>query len=135
MAQLQKIQVSKVIKALLSRCQVYTLNNFSKEDLELLISKAVVKDEVLKVKDISIIETKLLIKYSGGDGRKLLNLLEILVNSFDEESSIIITDKLVSEKLTESLAKYDKDGEQHYDIASALIKSIREATQMQQYII
>ena len=115
----------EVIKALLSRCQVYTLNNFSKEDLELLINKAILKDDVLKTKEITVVETKLLIKYSGGDGRKLLNLLEILVNSFDKKSSIIITDKLVSEKLTESLAKYDKDGEQHYDIASALIKSIR----------
>jgi putative ATPase len=113
----------EVISALLSRCQVYTLNSFSKKDLLALLNRAMNEDLWLKSKKIEIKESELLLQYSGGDARKLLNIFELLVNSTPEP--IIITNQLVQNQVQENLAKYDKAGEQHYDIISAFIKSIR----------
>jgi len=113
----------EVIPALLSRCQVYTLNAFSKTDLLALLDRALEKDAWLKEKNITLKETDLLLQYSGGDARKLLNIFELLVSAVKEP--IVITNDLVKEHLQENLARYDKTGEQHYDIISAFIKSIR----------
>jgi putative ATPase len=113
----------EVIPALLSRCQVYTLNAFGKEDLLALLDRALIKDEVISKKDITLKETDLLLQYSGGDARKLLNIFELLVNSVNEP--IIVTNDLVAKNIQENLVRYDKTGEQHYDIISAFIKSIR----------
>jgi len=113
----------EVIPALLSRCQVYTLNAFGKDDLLALLDRALAKDEVLSKKDITLKETDLLLQYSGGDARKLLNIFELLVNSVNEP--IIVTNDLVEENIQANLVRYDKTGEQHYDIISAFIKSIR----------
>ena len=114
----------EVIPALLSRCQVYVLNEFSKEDLILLLNRAKSEDDYLSKKNITLKETTSLLRLSGGDARKLLNMFELVVNSVDEEQ-IIITDQLVEEKIQQKTARYDKTGEQHYDIISAFIKSIR----------
>ncbi len=115
----------EVISALLSRCQVYILKPLEKEDLILLVDKAVKEDEVLKNRQIEINSYDALLRVSGGDGRKLLNSLEIIVSSFGPEEKIVITDDYVFEVIQQNLAKYDKTGEQHYDIISAFIKSIR----------
>ncbi len=112
----------EVIPALLSRCQVYILNAFDKNDLISLLDRAIEKDEFLSKKNIEIKETEALIQVSGGDARKLLNIFELLVS---EEESIEITNKLVLEKVQKNTVRYDKTGEQHYDIVSAFIKSIR----------
>jgi len=114
----------EVISALLSRCQVYTLNDHSKESLSQIIDKAIIEDKILKTKNIELKETSALLAISGGDARKLLNVFEIIVGTF-QEKKIIITDKVVNERAQQSVASYDKDGEQHYDIISAFIKSIR----------
>lgn len=114
----------EVVPALLSRSQVYILNSFEKEDLEDLIKRAVEGDEILKSKDIRIEETDALIRYSGGDARKLLNGLELVVNSFSEEP-IILNNENTTAHIQQNLARYDKTGEAHYDIISAFIKSIR----------
>jgi len=113
----------EVIPALLSRCQVYTLNAFGKEDLLALLDRALAKDDFLSKKDITLKETDLLLQYSGGDARKLLNIFELLVNSVNEP--IVVTNDLVEENIQANLVRYDKTGEQHYDIISAFIKSIR----------
>ena len=113
----------EVIPALLSRCQVYTLNAFGKDDLLALLDRALTKDEILSKKNITLKETDLLLQYSGGDARKLLNIFELLVNSVKEP--IVVTNDLVQENIQENLVRYDKTGEQHYDIISAFIKSIR----------
>lgn len=113
----------EVIPALLSRCQVYILNSFDKEDLMALLDRAIKKDEFISKRKIKIIETDALIRVSGGDARKLLNVFELLVNS--SEDPVIITDKFVLEKVQKNTVHYDKTGEQHYDIISAFIKSIR----------
>jgi putative ATPase len=112
----------EVNSALLSRCQVYVLKPLEQEDLEKLIHIAILKDEVLKKKNIDVLETSALFNISGGDGRKLLNLLEIVCGT---EENITITDKKVMEIAQQRIAIYDKSGEQHYDITSAFIKSIR----------
>jgi putative ATPase len=112
----------EVIPALLSRCQVYILNSFDKEDLVALLHRAMEKDEFLSSKKITLKETDALLQVSGGDARKLLNIFEILVSVDDE---IEITNKLVLSKIQQNTARYDKTGEQHYDIISAFIKSIR----------
>ena len=112
----------EVIPALLSRCQVYILNSFDKKDLVALLHRAMEKDEFLSSKKITLKETDALLQVSGGDARKLLNIFEILVSVDDE---IIITNKLVLSKIQQNTARYDKTGEQHYDIISAFIKSIR----------
>ncbi|WP_158845037.1 replication-associated recombination protein A [Algibacter sp. L1A34] len=114
----------EVIPALLSRCQVYILNAFDKTDLETLLTRAIEKDAFLSKKDITLKETSALLRISGGDGRKLLNVFELLVNSFGEDK-IIITDEVVLDRVQNNTARYDKTGEQHYDIISAFIKSIR----------
>ena len=113
----------EVIPALLSRCQVYILNSFDKEDLIALVDRAIKKDEFISKRKIELIETDALIRVSGGDARKLLNVFELLVNS--SEDPVKITDKLVLEKVQKNTVHYDKTGEQHYDIISAFIKSIR----------
>ncbi len=113
----------EVIPALLSRCQVYILNSFSKSDLEELLERALHEDSFISKKKIEIQETEALLKISGGDARKLLNIFELVVNSEDEP--IKITNDLVLSKIQKNTVLYDKTGEQHYDIISAFIKSIR----------
>ncbi|MDG2194305.1 MAG: replication-associated recombination protein A [Polaribacter sp.] len=113
----------EVIPALLSRCQVYILNSFDKEDLIALIERAIEKDELISKRKIKLKETDALLQVSGGDARKLLNIFELLVNSV--EGPVEITNKLVLEKIQKNTARYDKTGDQHYDIISAFIKSIR----------
>lgn len=115
----------EVISALLSRCQVYVLESHTKEDLLHLLHKAISEDEYLKKKNISLTETSSLLAISGGDARKLLNVFEIIVGTFSVQQDIDITNELVESVAQQSLARYDKDGEQHYDIISAFIKSIR----------
>lgn len=114
----------EVIPALLSRCQVYILNPFGKEDLEALLHRAMKHDSLLKSKTIKLKETEALLRLSGGDGRKLLNIFELLVTS-EASDTIMITDELVMSKVQKNTVLYDKTGEQHYDIISAFIKSIR----------
>jgi putative ATPase len=114
----------EVIPALLSRAQVYVLQHLSKEELTDLVNRALREDEVLKVKNISITEYDALLMYSGGDGRKLLNALELICN-FQENESFVIDNQLVTSIIQQNLAIYDKGGELHYDIVSALIKCIR----------
>ncbi|MCH2233829.1 MAG: replication-associated recombination protein A [Crocinitomicaceae bacterium] len=114
----------EVISALLSRSQVYTLRNHNKEHLISLLERAISEDDVLKTKKIELKETEALLRVSGGDARKLLNALELLVNQ-SPENNIVITDEMVQSIIQENLAMYDKDGEQHYDIISAFIKSVR----------
>ncbi|WP_417365236.1 replication-associated recombination protein A [Flavobacterium beibuense] len=114
----------EVIPALLSRCQVYVLNAFSKEDLEALLYRAMEADEILKQKKIDLRETEALLRLSGGDGRKLLNTFELVINA-SEGDDIIITNDRVMHLAQKNTVMYDKTGEQHYDIVSAFIKSIR----------
>ena len=114
----------EVIPALLSRCQVVVLKHLSKDNLIQLLNNAIIHDTVLKRKQIVLKETEALLRISGGDGRKLLNALEIVVNCINE-IEIVITDELVKQYIQQNLALYDKSGEQHYDIISAFIKSIR----------
>ena len=115
----------EVIPALLSRCQVYTLNPFSKEDLLALLTRAMEQDVELKKKTIILKETEALLRLSDGDGRKLLNTFELIVNTFPEGEEIVITNDKVLEIVQQNTVLYDKTGEQHYDIISAFIKSIR----------
>jgi len=114
----------EVISALLSRCQVYTLNAFNKSDLEALLQRALTEDGALSKLNIELKETEALLRLSGGDARKLLNIFELLVTSFENEP-IVITNDLVMRQVQNKSARYDKTGEQHYDIISAFIKSIR----------
>jgi putative ATPase len=114
----------EVIPALLSRCQVYILNSFSKNDLEALLKRAIEKDEAISKKTIKLKETEALLRLSGGDARKLLNIFELIVNS-ETSDKIIITNETVLQKVQNNTVRYDKTGEQHYDIISAFIKSIR----------
>ncbi|MEC8831621.1 MAG: replication-associated recombination protein A [Bacteroidota bacterium] len=114
----------EVIPALLSRCQVYTLNSFGKDDLVALLERAIETDTYLSKKDIELKETDALLRLSGGDGRKLLNIFELIVNS-EPNGKIVITNDLVLNKVQSNTVRYDKTGEQHYDIISAFIKSVR----------
>jgi putative ATPase len=114
----------EIIAPLLSRCQVYVLKSLEKKELETLLERAITIDYDYKQLSIRVEETDALFRFSGGDARKLLNILEIVVNSQNDEE-IIINNKLVTERLQENIARYDKGGEQHYDIISAFIKSIR----------
>ncbi|NNM23085.1 MAG: replication-associated recombination protein A [Flavobacteriaceae bacterium] len=114
----------EVIPALLSRCQVYVLKPFSRADLEALLKRALQKDDELSQVKVDLKETEALIRLSGGDARKLLNILELVVLS-EEAKKVIITNELVSKKIQKNTVLYDKAGEQHYDIISAFIKSIR----------
>ena len=114
----------EVIPALLSRCQVYVLNAFTKQDLESLLERAMKTDTYLSTKNIVLSETEALLRLSGGDGRKLLNIFELVVNASNEDE-IFITNDLVFSLVQQNTVLYDKTGEQHYDIVSAFIKSIR----------
>jgi putative ATPase len=114
----------EVIPALLSRCQVYILEAFSREDLEALLKRAIIEDKILSAKKIKLKETEALIRLSGGDARKLLNILELVILS-EEKEQVTITNDLVVQKAQKNTVLYDKTGEQHYDIISAFIKSIR----------
>ena len=115
----------EVIRPLLSRCQVYVLKPLDEDDLLTLLNRAITDDIVLKEKNIVLRETAALIRYSGGDARKLLNILELIVSAEEDGHTIEITDQKVVERLQENPAAYDKGGEMHYDIISAFIKSIR----------
>ena len=114
----------EVIKALLSRCQVYTLKPLETKDLQLLLNRAIEEDDLLKQKKITLIEDQALLKLSGGDARKMLSLLELVIMS-QEGDEVNITDEIVLQKAQTKTVLFDKDGDQHYDIISAFIKSIR----------
>ena len=113
---------------MLSRCQVYVLNAFTKDDLEALLHRAMKTDVELQKKNIQLVETEALLRLSGGDGRKLLNIFELVINATDtstSSASIEITNERVMQLVQKNTVLYDKTGEQHYDIVSAFIKSIR----------
>lgn len=115
----------EVIRPLLSRCQLYVLKSLDKEDLLELLQNAIHRDLYLKEKNIELKETDAMLRYSGGDARKLLNILELVVEAEDTSEQIIITDEKVVQRLQQNPLAYDKEGELHYDIISAFIKSIR----------
>ena len=115
----------EVITTLLSRCKVFVLKSLEKEDLEVLLRKALAEDEILRSLDIKVVETDALFRYSSGDARKLLNILDIIVASHRVGEQILIDNNLVTASLQENVAIYDKSGEMHYDIISAFIKSVR----------
>ncbi len=115
----------EVIPALLSRCQVYILESHTKDDLIKMVNQAVEEDDYLKKLGIKIESYAALLRVSGGDARKLLNALEISIDQFQENDKILITDEVVKDAIQNNLSRYDKSGEQHYDIISAFIKSIR----------
>ena len=115
----------EVISALLSRCQVYTLKEHTKTDLIQLLQRAIEKDTFLKTKTFKLTELNALLLLSGGDARKLLTIFEIIVSTFQNADTIEINDEVVHKNAQQSLIRYDKEGEQHYDIISAFIKSIR----------
>lgn len=114
----------EVIRPLLSRCQVYVLQSLGKDDLIELANRAIAHDVVLKERNVKLKETNALLRFSGGDARKLLNILDLVISA-DLEDKVIITDEVVTARLQENPAAYDKGGEMHYDIISAFIKSIR----------
>ena len=114
----------EVIRPLLSRCQLYVLKSLTKDDLMDLLHRAITRDTILKEKQIQLAETDAMLRYSGGDARKLLNILELVVEAEDSDQ-VVITDQKVAERLQQNPLAYDKDGEMHYDIISAFIKSIR----------
>ena len=114
----------EVIRPLLSRCQLYVLKSLEKDDLLKLLDRAIHEDTILKEKDIQLKDTDALLRYSGGDARKLLNILELVVEA-EVSDEIIVTDEIVVNRLQQNPLAYDKDGEMHYDIISAFIKSIR----------
>lgn len=114
----------EVIRPLLSRCQLYVLKSLEKDDLLKLVDRAIHEDVILKDKNILIKENEALLRYSGGDARKLLNILELVVEA-DTSDEVVITDEIVAKRLQQNPLAYDKDGEMHYDIISAFIKSIR----------
>ena len=114
----------EVIRPLLSRCQLYILKSLEKDDLLKLLNRAIHTDSILKEKNIQLQETGALLRYSGGDARKLLNILELIVDS-EASDEVVITDEIVEQRLQQNPLAYDKDGEMHYDVISAFIKSIR----------
>lgn len=115
----------EVIRPLLSRCQVYVLKSLDTDDLMNLINRVIEKDLVLRQRKFDIQETTALMRYSGGDARKLLNIIELIYEAAPSDGNIVINDEIVSERLQQNPLAYDKDGEMHYDIISAFIKSIR----------
>ena len=115
----------EIITPLLTRCQVYTLKPLENEEIDILLNRAITQDSILKEYKFDIQEKDALYRFAGGDARKLLNIIEILFNSQADNSTILITNTLVTEKLQENPLAFDKDGETHYDIISAFIKSIR----------
>ena len=114
----------EVIRPLLSRCQLYVLKSLEKDDLLELLHRAITTDTILKERKIELTETSAMLRYSGGDARKLLNILELVVDA-EAQDPVVITDALVTDRLQQNPLAYDKDGEMHYDIISAFIKSIR----------
>lgn len=114
----------EVIRPLLSRCQLYILKSLEKDDLLKLLNRAIHTDSILKEKNIQLQETGALLRYSGGDARKLLNILELVIDS-EASDEVVITDEIVEQRLQQNPLAYDKDGEMHYDVISAFIKSIR----------
>lgn len=115
----------EVIRPLLSRCQVYVLKSLGREELATLLQRALNEDSVLKEMDIELRETEALLRFSGGDARKLLNILDILTSQVESGQKLVIDNALVTERLQQNPMAYDKDGEMHYDIISAFIKSLR----------
>jgi len=115
----------EVITPLLSRCQVFVLKSLEKSDLQELLDRALKNDELLKYRDVQVVETDALFRYSAGDARKLLNILEIVIGSFKDGSKVVIDNVTVTGCLQENTAIYDKGGEMHYDVISAFIKSVR----------
>ena len=115
----------EVITPLLSRCQVFVLKSLEKQDLQLLLERALKDDEILRHKNIKVVETDALFRHSAGDARKLLNILEIVTGSFAGSNDVVIDNKTVTSCLQENIAIYDKGGEMHYDVISAFIKSVR----------
>ena len=115
----------EVITPLLSRCQVFVLKSLEKSDLQELLDRALKNDELLKYRDVQVVETDALFRYSAGDARKLLNILEIVIGSFKDGSKAVIDNVTVTGCLQENTAIYDKGGEMHYDVISAFIKSVR----------
>lgn len=115
----------EVITPLLSRCQVFVLKSLDVEDLDTLLRRALKEDVILKHRKVDVRQTEALFRQSGGDGRKLLNILEIVIDSQADSPTAVIDNKTVTECLQDSVAVYDKDGEMHYDIISAFIKSVR----------
>jgi putative ATPase len=115
----------EVITPLLSRCQTFVLKPLEDGDLEVLLKRALATDEVLKSRKIEVKETEAMFRYAGGDARKFLNIVDIIVGSYPADEKIIIDNELVTNKLQENIALYDKNGEQHYDVISAFIKSMR----------
>ena len=115
----------EVITPLLSRCQVFVLKSLDKADLQQLLDRAIKTDEILRHKNINVVETDALFRYAAGDARKLLNILEIVTGSFFGNAQVVIDNKTVTSCLQENMAIYDKGGEMHYDIISAFIKSVR----------
>ena len=115
----------EVIRPLLSRCQLYVLKSLEKDDLLGLLHHAIKEDVYLKEKDIELKETDAMLRYSGGDARKLLNILELVIEADSDSEKIVVTDEKVVQRLQQNPLAYDKDGEMHYDIISAFIKSIR----------
>jgi putative ATPase len=113
----------EVIPALLSRCQIYILNAFDKEDLIALLERAIESDDLIREKQVQIEQTEALLQLSGGDARRLLNIFELIVSS--QDAPVLINNDLVLKKVQKNVVRYDKTGEQHYDIVSAFIKSIR----------
>ena len=115
----------EVIRPLLSRCQVYTLKSLEEADLQMLLDRAISKDALLRERNTKVEQTEALFRYAGGDARKLLNILDLLLGSTQENENLVITDQLVRDRLQENPMAYDKGGEMHYDLISAFIKSIR----------
>ena len=115
----------EVIRPLLSRCQVYVLKSLEKDDLLKLMQRVIEKDALLSQRKWDVQETSALLRYSGGDARKLLNIMELLYESAPSQDTVVVSDAIVSERLQQNPLAYDKDGEMHYDIISAFIKSIR----------
>lgn len=115
----------EIIRPLLSRAQVYVLKPLANEDLQNLLDRALTKDEILKDRQVTVEETDALFQYSGGDARKMLNILDLLYQSVGETEPIVINNTIVTERLQQNPAVYDKGGEMHYDIISAFIKSVR----------
>ena len=115
----------EIIRPLLSRCQLYVLKPLDKEDLLTLLHRALSTDILLKEKKVEVRETDAMLRYSGGDARKLLNILELVVEAAGDEEPVLITDTIVTDRLQQNPLAYDKEGEMHYDIISAFIKSIR----------
>jgi len=115
----------EVITPLLSRCQVFVLKSLEPSDLKALLDRALAEDPVLKERKVEVRETAALFRYSGGDARKLLNILELVVDSFAPEADVVVDNETVTSSIQQNMAIYDKDGEMHYDIISAFIKSVR----------